>query len=767
MKIFKFVFIFFLNVIIAQAQPLYFVRDQHVKFLSSNNKDTLLNAFAGGLNSPQISEIDLNNDGKQDLFVFDRSGSSVHTFIRQANGSFLFAPHYAAQFPRLNSWALLRDYDADGKPDIFSEVDLNAQPEKDKLIWTHGIRYLKNTSTGNKLSFFQSKNQLFDTGTSALPPSNIGIQNMDIPSIEDIDNDGDLDLLYFGYGKNTFSYAQNVSVEKGYKNDSLLFVFRDECWGYTSYLVNKNGFKLHDDAPCYSNYKGHGAHNGSAVCLIDVNGDGAKEVLYGDVGYNSIVLLSNGKFENSLGRDSIVAQDTAFPRETQAVSVETFPACYKIDVDADGKKDLLVAPNADIGGKTSNMIQYFKNNGAQNKDVYQFVNESFLCNTMLDLGSGAKPLFIDIDSDGDEDLLVCTQGEYTRTKNANDRLVLFLNKSSASQILFELADTNFLNINTNKGANSIYQMHPCFGDLNGDGKPDLLIGDLNGNFHYYQNNSSNGNWNSFEKISGAYFNMYGGTYITPQLVDMNNDGALDIIAGRKNGTLVYFQNKGTPSTPNFESKPTIDSIGNITSADFFDYGNTRYYFDGYAVPFVCDLDKDGKKELILSGNDGTVALYPNFDLMPGRVYNPIYDLYREASSAESLSIKFGKKSAACAVQLAQKKGLYLCIGNIKGGIELFQIQLNDTISGIGEISNEISNYKLFPNPVQHTLNLQSNSMIPIVKACLFDLQGKLLAVIETENNLTEIDLSAFKPGMYVLSLENKLKQVFHSKILKE
>jgi len=42
-----------------------------------------------------------------------------------------------------------------------------------------------------------------------------------------------------------------------------------------------------------------------------------------------------------------------------------------------------------------------------------------------------------------------------------------------------------------------------------------------------------------------------------------------------------------------------------------------------------------------------------------------------------------------------------------------------------------------------------------------------LAVIETEYNLTEIDLSAFKPGMYVLSLENKLNQVFHSKILKE
>ena len=42
--------------------------------------DTLRNAWAGGLDAPQFSNIDLNGDGNQDLFVFDRSNHRVFTF---------------------------------------------------------------------------------------------------------------------------------------------------------------------------------------------------------------------------------------------------------------------------------------------------------------------------------------------------------------------------------------------------------------------------------------------------------------------------------------------------------------------------------------------------------------------------------------------------------------------------------------------------------------------------------------------------------------
>ena len=38
-------------------------------------------ALAGGLNQPQFSNIDLNGDGKLDLFVFDRTGYRASTYI--------------------------------------------------------------------------------------------------------------------------------------------------------------------------------------------------------------------------------------------------------------------------------------------------------------------------------------------------------------------------------------------------------------------------------------------------------------------------------------------------------------------------------------------------------------------------------------------------------------------------------------------------------------------------------------------------------------
>ena len=38
-------------------------------------------AWAGGINFPVFSEIDLNNDNTADLFVFDRSNNRILTFI--------------------------------------------------------------------------------------------------------------------------------------------------------------------------------------------------------------------------------------------------------------------------------------------------------------------------------------------------------------------------------------------------------------------------------------------------------------------------------------------------------------------------------------------------------------------------------------------------------------------------------------------------------------------------------------------------------------
>jgi len=100
---------------------------------------TLANPWAGGLNFVQASNIDLDLDGIKDLFMFDKTGDKIRTFIN--NGTvgtvdFKYNPYYETKFPKLHDWALLVDYNCDGKEDIFSYSDVAG-----------GFKVYRNTST--------------------------------------------------------------------------------------------------------------------------------------------------------------------------------------------------------------------------------------------------------------------------------------------------------------------------------------------------------------------------------------------------------------------------------------------------------------------------------------------------------------------------------------------------------------------------------------------------------------------------------------------
>ena len=64
----------------ADAQLKYFRYDSIPLIKSS---DTLELGWVGGLNNPQISEIDLNFDGLNDLFIYEKDGSTFKTFVNE------------------------------------------------------------------------------------------------------------------------------------------------------------------------------------------------------------------------------------------------------------------------------------------------------------------------------------------------------------------------------------------------------------------------------------------------------------------------------------------------------------------------------------------------------------------------------------------------------------------------------------------------------------------------------------------------------------
>ena len=139
------------------------------------NGNVIKNPLTGGLNSCQLSNIDLNDDGKMDIFVFERVGDRVLCFLNNNDvigTDFHYSKNYSKNFPSLYNWALLVDYNCDGKEDIFTYNDSY-------------VKVFKNTSQGENLSF-QVKEQALISDLGPIQ-SAIIISEVDIPSFVDID----------------------------------------------------------------------------------------------------------------------------------------------------------------------------------------------------------------------------------------------------------------------------------------------------------------------------------------------------------------------------------------------------------------------------------------------------------------------------------------------------------------------------------------------------------------------------------------------------
>ena len=92
-------------------------RQETPKAVSADN-EILEAPWAGGLNSPQFSEMDLDEDGDLDLVVFDRQDSKVRTFISEGE-KYTHAPIYESNFPpvfmagfcsEITTWTVTRTF---------------------------------------------------------------------------------------------------------------------------------------------------------------------------------------------------------------------------------------------------------------------------------------------------------------------------------------------------------------------------------------------------------------------------------------------------------------------------------------------------------------------------------------------------------------------------------------------------------------------------------------------------------------------------------
>lgn len=170
--------------------------------------------FSQGINSAQIQTIDLTNDWVEEWVVWDIQSRQLQVFQKKGQ-DFELLPEFSYFFPEdISGYFILADFNRDGKKDLFTSTAL-------------GIKAYLNTSQGANISWALAQNFLKLDAANNIPAN-----NLDIPLLQDLDGDGDLDLVIFNFAQGDFlEFYKNTSVERKGIPDIDGFAFPETFWG--------------------------------------------------------------------------------------------------------------------------------------------------------------------------------------------------------------------------------------------------------------------------------------------------------------------------------------------------------------------------------------------------------------------------------------------------------------------------------------------------------------------------------------------------------
>ncbi|HTY87420.1 MAG TPA: FG-GAP-like repeat-containing protein [Candidatus Acidoferrum sp.] len=365
-----------------------------------------------------------------------------------------------------------------------------------------------------------------------------------LTAIADLDGDGKPDLV----------------VVNGY--DGNLSLFRNIS---TSGTLNSGSFAPRVDLPAFATTPG-------SLAVADVDGDGKLDVVVTDYGNNRVLVYRNVSTVGTLTTNSL-ASPVAFTAGNSPVAVRV------MDLDGDGKPDLAWLNYGD------NTLAIRRNIGTAGS----LTTNSFAAPVLFATGNLPHDLaIVDLDGDGKPDLAeVNYVTGYFLSVFRNVSVPGVLNTSSfAPRVDFSASGMG----------DSIIA-----GDVDGDGKPDLVVAWAIGSATaVYRNLSSPGSFNAGSLAPEVDFSAPGWVR-SLGLGDINGDGKPDLgLTCEVDSFMCFFQNLSAPGSF------TSSSLGG--RVDFGAGWNPH----GMSIG---DLDGDGRPDVVFGNQyDSTVSIYQN--LMP-------------------------------------------------------------------------------------------------------------------------------------------------------
>ncbi|TVP78133.1 MAG: VCBS repeat-containing protein [Gemmatimonadales bacterium] len=555
--------------------------------------------WLGGLLVPRPQFVDIDNDGDPDLFLQERSGELMFFENIGSAGS----PDFRWRTDRfqdleIGQWYVFQDLTGDGRKELMSELRFSY------------MQVYRNEGTLEEPRFELALDSIRDV--EGRP---IFADRQNIPYVTDLDCSGTLDL-FLGRVDGSITHLREAERVDGWPRFERVTDYFENIA-----IIGQIG----------------SMHGANAMAFIDMTGNGALDLLWGDYFEPSVLLI-----ENTATCPDYDLDNPPEPLYTPDGNISTSGHNVPVPADLGGEGDMDLVVGV-LGGAfnpnltaSANLHHYER--GADG--LFRKQTEQFLFG--VDIGEESFVEVADVTGNGRPDLVGGNKLDPANTRTA--RLYLFENREGEDgRPEFHLADTISL-------AQS-YNYAPAMGELFGSGRPDLVLGTWNDGIRVYRNlghdEGDAAGFPRFEEVEELAIELPRGSHGTPALGDLTGNGLLDLVAGRSSGHVALWQNTGTAESPRFE----------LVDAELGDIRVGRR-----SAPYLADVTGDGRLDLLVSQDEGAVLLFRN----TGNAAEPRFEL------DEDFSVSLFGLGRAVPVDLDGSGELDLVSGNKSGGILIYR-----------------------------------------------------------------------------------------------
>jgi len=502
------------------------------------------NPFSGGSNKPRIRWIDWNNDGLDDLFLLDEDGRLKY-FKNLNNFNFKLI---TTSFQSINcgGWFYFGDFDDDNQLELMTQSTVN--PEH--------ITYFENINGSLDIEVMELLSNVNEYILS---------EAVVTPTFADIDNDGDLDF-FTGHVTGTLGFYENI----GFQNNQPIFQFHTNDW-QNILIIGQSSV--------------YGRHGASAINFIDLDGDNDLDLTWGDYFQQSLYVVWNiGTPEEPQMENYNITN--YFPSQPYTIESAGQNMPSFSDLDNDGDMDLFITVlGGAYGFQSVNNFYHFENVGDNEYPLYIEISRNFL--NSLDFYDKVSPEFVDLDNDGDDDLIIGNSFE-TNSFPWNGRLKFLENRGSNLNPEYHIINEEFLGSLIGK------DLTPTFIDIDNDGDLDIFTGETYGKIFYAENLGDINNW-IYDEFS-MFLDIDVGYNSVPVFNDIDNDGDYDLFIGNSDGLIVHYKNIG--SNENYHYEFITENFSNIN-------------VESKSFPEFVDFDNDSDYDLLIGSEYNGILLYEN------------------------------------------------------------------------------------------------------------------------------------------------------------